>query len=216
MHKVRKELTSEQKEKIKEYNKMYRENNKEIIAEQRKEYRKTNKNKIREYNSKYLELKDNEVKEQRKKYRKNNKVDIKEYNQNYKETNKLKINKTRREYINNKTKNDKLYKNKNNIRLSILKSIKRKNYNKTNKTIKILGCSYEEFKTYLESKFEFWMTWDNYGLYNGSEQYGWDIDHRVPLSSAKTEEEVIRLNHYTNLQPLCSHINRNMKRNKLQ
>ena len=216
MHKVRKELTSEQKEKIKEYNKMYRENNKEIIAEQRKEYRKTNKNKIREYNSKYLELKDNEVKEQRKKYRKNNKVDIKEYNQNYKETNKLKINKTRREYINNKTKNDKLFKIKNNIRLSILKSIKRKNYNKTNKTIKILGCSYEEFKTYLESKFEFWMTWDNYGLYNGSEQYGWDIDHRVPLSSAKTEEEVIRLNHYTNLQPLCSHINRNMKRNKLQ
>ena len=44
--------------------------------------------------------------------------------------------------------------------------------------------------------------WENYGLYNGELNYGWDIDHIIPISTAKTEEEIIKLNHYTNLQPL--------------
>ena len=34
------------------------------------------------------------------------------------------------------------------------------------------------------------MNWENYGLYNGELNYGWDIDHIIPISSAKTEEEV--------------------------
>jgi hypothetical protein len=59
------------------------------------------------------------------------------------------------------------------------------------------------------------MTWENYGLYNKQFNYGWDIDHIVPLASAITEEDVIKLNHYTNLQPLCSYTNRNIKRDRL-
>jgi len=42
----------------------------------------------------------------------------------------------------------------------------------------------------------------------------WDIDHKTPISSAKTKEDVIRLSHYTNFQPLCSYRNRFVKRNK--
>ena len=57
------------------------------------------------------------------------------------------------------------------------------------------------------------MTWDNRGKYNGTPNFGWDIDHIIPTSTAKTIDDVITLNHYTNLQPLCSHINRDIKRN---
>jgi hypothetical protein len=52
------------------------------------------------------------------------------------------------------------------------------------------------------------MTWDNRGLYNGQKNYGWDVDHIIPKSTAKTKEEVIKLNHYTNLRPRCSYLNR--------
>lgn len=50
--------------------------------------------------------------------------------------------------------------------------------------------------------------------HNGEKNYGWDIDHIQPLSEAKSKEEIIMLNHYTNLQPLCSKINRDIKKNK--
>lgn len=79
-----------------------------------------------------------------------------------------------------------------------------------------MGCSFEEFKSYLESKFEDWMTFENYGLYNGELNYGWDIDHIIPISIAKTEDEVLKLNHYTNLQPLCSKINRDIKKDNIE
>jgi hypothetical protein len=59
------------------------------------------------------------------------------------------------------------------------------------------------------------MTWDN----KGNPEDGilepnktWDIDHIIPLSSCKTEDDVIKLNHYTNLQPLCSYTNRYIKK----
>jgi hypothetical protein len=51
-------------------------------------------------------------------------------------------------------------------------------------------------KKYIESKFKEGMSWDNYGV------YGWHLDHIIPLSSAKNEEELKSLCHYTNLQPL--------------
>ena len=60
------------------------------------------------------------------------------------------------------------------------------------------------------------MTWENYGLYNGELNYGWDIDHIIPQSYGNTEEEIIKLNHYTNLQPLCSKVNRDIKRNLIK
>ena len=56
------------------------------------------------------------------------------------------------------------------------------------------------------------MTWDNYGLYNGELNYGCDIDHVIPMVKATNKGEVIELNHFTNLQPLCSKINRDIKR----
>ena len=105
-----------------------------------------------------------------------------------------------------------LYRLKHNFKVNLLRFFKSNNYIKNLKTEEILGCTFEEFKLYLESRFEYWMNWDNRGLYNGEFNYGWDIDHRVPISLAKSEEEVMKLNHYTNLQPLCSKINRDIKK----
>ena len=90
-------------------------------------------------------------------------------------------------------------------------SLRFNGYVKNSKTEDILGCAFEDFKLYLENKFEPWMTWDNYGKFNSELNYGWDIDHIIPLDTAETEDDIIRLNHYTNLQPLCSYTNRHIK-----
>ena len=37
---------------------------------------------------------------------------------------------------------------------------------------------------------------------NWSNQGKWHIDHIIPLDSAKTQEEIIKLFNYKNLQPL--------------
>ena len=52
----------------------------------------------------------------------------------------------------------------------------------------------EEAKTYIASLFQKGMSWDNYGE--------WHLDHIKPISLATTEEEVYKLCHYTNYQPL--------------
>lgn len=143
----------------------------------------------------------------RERYRHDNSYDIKYYSQNKEKINSYNI--QRRKY---RYENDYLFRLRHNIRSSIKISIKKSGYLKKSKSSDILGCSYEFFKQYLESKFKPWMSWDNYGKYNGQFNFGWDIDHIIPISSAKTEEEVIKLNHYTNLQPLCSKVNREIKR----
>lgn len=114
-----------------------------------------------------------------------------------------------------KRKNNALHKLKCNIRHNIREGIKRNKFNKNSNTKNILGCSFDELKKHLESKFEPWMTWQNYGLYNGELNYGWDIDHIIPLSSAETQEDIIKLNYYTNLQPLCSKFNRDIKKDNV-
>ena len=71
-----------------------------------------------------------------------------------------------------------------------------KSYKKNKSINEVIGCSPEFLKHYLEEKFTDSMTWENHGF------YGWHIDHVIPLSSAKSEDEIYQLCHYTNLQPL--------------
>lgn len=122
----------------------------------------------------------------------------------------------KREYITKRKrlKNDPLFKLTCNIRTLIRISFKN-GFTKRSRTEKIIGCSYDELKKHFEDKFEAWMTWDNYGKYNGELNYGWDIDHIIPVCTATNEEELVKLNHYTNLQPLCGYTNRYIKRDKL-
>ena len=113
---------------------------------------------------------------------------------------------------------DDLYRLGQNIKALIRESFKRNGFKKTTKIFNILGCSFNELKIYLESQFEPWMNWSNYGNQNGYPKninIAWDIDHKIPLSTAKTEDDLIKLNHYSNLQPLCAYTNRFIKRNNL-
>jgi len=185
-----------------------------------------NRDKIISYSIKYQKehLEDSKAKSKvrSKNWIKANKEKKREYDKNYNILNREKIKSIKRrnsEKINSrrrKTRSENpLIRLKNNIRTSIYISMKRKGYTKRSNTYKILGINYNEFLSYIESKFEPWMNWNNYGIYTGELNTGWDIDHIIPVSIAKSEEDIVKLNHYLNFQPLCSKINRDIKKNNL-
>ena len=91
---------------------------------------------------------------------------------------------------------DILYKIKVNLR-SRLQQALINNY-KTGSAVKDLGCSIEQFKKYIESKWQPGMTWDNHS------RDGWHIDHIIPLSQFNLSDpiEFKKACHYSNLQPL--------------
>ena len=60
----------------------------------------------------------------------------------------------------------------------------------------MLGADFDTVFKHIESQFIDGMTWEKYG------QKGFHIDHKIPLCSAQNEEELLRLLHYSNLQPL--------------
>jgi hypothetical protein len=165
---------------------------KELKKQYNEQYRLNNEDKIKQYRT------DN--KDKTKQYRIQNRDKNKEYFKYY--------SKQRRQ-------NNILFKLISNLRSLISNSIRNKGYNKCSKSTVILGCTWEEFKQHIESQFEPWMTWDNYGCKIPlGPNITWDLDHIIPINNAITEEDIIRLNHYTNFQPLCSYHNRFVKRDK--
>jgi len=197
-------------QKQKEYLKDYYKKNKESMDQQAKE----NPNK-KHNNKRYHDAHRIKNNEKSKKWNDINKEEKKELSRLYYIEKKDLLNEKQNKYNKKRKENDPLFKLVANIRSLIYNSINRQGYKKSSKSQEIIGCSFEEFKLHLESKFESWMTWENYGKYNGELNYGWDIDHIIPTSSTTSEDGIVKLNHYTNLQPLCSKVNRDIKINKV-
>ena len=196
------------KEKINDY----LVSNKERLSKNRSERYQLNKDFFILKSSNYYKNNREEIKIKSNLYYENNRESKLEYQKEYQKNNRDK----RNTYLVERRQNDPLFKLITNVRNLIYNSFYYNGYSKNSKTEELLGCSFEELKEYLESKFEPWMNWDNRGLYSGEFNYGWDIDHVIPLSSVNKEDEIIKLNHYTNLQPLCSKINRDIKKDNLE
>ena len=102
---------------------------------------------------------------------------------------------------------DDAYRIKERIRGLIKSCLKSSGTLKNTKTAAILGCTNQDFKAHIEKQFTKGMGWHNFSQ--------WHIDHIVPISSAKTEQDVIALNHFTNLRPLWASDNLK-KSNKME
>jgi hypothetical protein len=211
-NKIKSGYTSRCKECTADYKREHRKLNADIIAIKRRVYYQNNKKIINDKYKVYREKNKTRIRERENRYVQKNKEKITIYQKEYKQKNRDK----RAKYEKEKQLSDPLYALSNNIRKNISKIFRQRGFKKVRKSEDILGCTFEEFKNYIENLFEPWMSWENRGLYNGELNYGWDIDHIIPIVEAKTEEDIIRLNHYTNLQPLCSRVNRNIKRNRYE
>lgn len=151
------------------------------------------------YFPKYQEKNREKLREKSRKYFEKNRFQLREYfrlsNEKYRKKNKQKIKDYKRKYYHLKKQN-RLYSISLRLRNRLRSAFKAKNWRKINSFNSIIGCDKKTLVLYIESKFQPGMSWENYG------HSGWHIDHIIPLSSAKTIEELQKLNHYTNLQPL--------------
>ena len=101
-------------------------------------------------------------------------------------------------YQNKREKKDILYRLTRRLRNRLYYALKRAHWKTDTHFSEYIGCTLEALKSHLQAKFTEGMTWDNWGL----GEKCWVIDHIYPLSLAKTEEEMLKLCHYTNLQPM--------------
>ena len=132
-------------------------------------------------------------KERSRKYYERDKVKkLKEQSERWK--NDPEFRKRRSNHAMNRRKTDPNYRLietiRNRTRISIIKQYK------NSKTINLLGASIDDVRKHIESLWLNGMSWENHGT------KGWHIDHIIPLSKCKNEEDMLKLCHYTNLQPL--------------
>ena len=132
------------------------------------------------------EYRANHYKENKEQYSLKNKIKYKENPDSYKERAK------KNHYARLET--DLLYKLQTRFRTRIYQSFKLNNWKKNTKSSRLLGCDIQTAKQHIENKFVKGMSWNNWGE--------WHIDHIKPVSLAKNIEELEKLFHYTNLQPL--------------
>lgn len=169
--------------------KLYRDNNKNILSQRRKESYLTNKDSILCSQKKYREQNPEKVKQSQKNYKEKNREIILLQRQEWRKNNPT--------YVLDRKKIDPVFKVSVNMRSRIRIFMKKNSHiTKRDKTFGYVGCRPEQLKEHLEKQFVNGMNWGNYGI------RGWHVDHIIPLSSAKTDEEVYKLCHYTNLQPL--------------
>lgn len=203
VRKTKKEWVEKNRDRVAKTKKDWAENNKEKSRISKKKYADNNKDKIKESRDKNKEKNKERA---RKNYEKRKHI-ISARNQqepfrtirNLKNKEWQKANKeVRKEQakVRHATKmaTNHLYKLRVKISKLIGISIRSKGWTKKSTTFQILGCTYEEFKVWIEDQFVEGMSWGNHGE--------WHLDHIVPVSYARNEEELLRLNRFDNFQPL--------------
>jgi hypothetical protein len=190
----------ENKVVIAEKHKRYYEANKPALAEKCKRYREKNKPAKAEYNKRYKEKNKPAIAEYQKRYYEENKPALAEYQKRYFEENKEAVVGYQNQYRTERRANDPLFKLTHNTRSLIGKSFRNGGFSKKSKTASILGCSFDEFHQHIESQFTDGMSWQRMDDIH--------IDHRLPVSAANTEAELLALNHHRNLQPMWATDNR--------
>lgn len=163
------------KDCVKDYNKIYTKEyykkNSVSLQHKHKKYREENKEKIKDIKNNYLNKNPN-------------------YHKNYRKLNSELLKEKKKIYVRRQ------YKNNINFKLRIITSgsngriLKNNKSSKNNKSIlQYLSYTMQELKDHLQSQFEPWMSWNNWGKYNkdtwddhNTLTWTWQIDHIIPQS----------------------------------
>lgn len=167
------------------------EQNKERIGNRRYQYRQRTKEQKSKYDAQYYQSKKDKIKGRVQIYQSTRKARKSEYDVMYRKNNATRYRENRQKRLNS----DPLFRLRKNLSSRIRDVITSKGYTKKSYTKELLGAEYSVVWAHLINTAK-----NNYGKYFPKRKY--HIDHIIPCSSAKTEEELVKLQHYTNLQLL--------------
>lgn len=162
----------------------------EYYIEKAKQNHQSNKERDNERNRNYQKENADKVNTQKLIYRSKNRDKSRAWDKKYRDANKEKINDKLRE----RRRSDPMLRLKDAIRGSIRAYLGSKK-TRRGSTFEIVGCTPDFLRGHLERQFKDGMTWENYGSH-------WHVDHRIPLASGNSADEIKGLSHWTNLQPL--------------
>lgn len=196
-----------------EYFRQYRATNREKLALKNKTWWANNPTKSREYARKRREQNPDENKLKMQVWRAANPERAKEigregYYRNHekrlasrkryktKRTNQLR--ERQRKWMTKKRQTDPIFAMITNFRSRLYLVLKGKS--KSASTMRLLGCSIDDFRIYIESLFESGMSWTNYGNKKGQ----WSCDHFMPFAifDLSKPEHQRRCCHFSNLRPM--------------
>ena len=184
----------ERKLRKKERDKKYRESHKEQAKAYHEAWREKNRDRLREQARMNYHKNPQAHKARVDKYKASHIEQIKESRSRYKQENRQKCT----DYERIKRQTDPVYRFRSSFICLIRGYLRKKNYKGGKKTWEIVGCDFDAFLAHIQSQFEDGMTLENYGHGEGE----WNIDHIIPICTAKTDEDIERLNHYSNLRPM--------------
>ena len=192
--------------------KKWKQNNIDYVRQQRRERDIKNKDHLQEYQQEYNVKNKDIIKERRRIQRIKRKDKRKQESIIFKSTHPTYY----KEYQQEQLKTNPQFKLSRSMRGRMSRAIK--DNLKQGSAIRDLGCSVDELKKYLESKFYpnpetgEMMTWKNWGY------CGWHIDHKTPLANfdLTDREQFLKACHYTNLQPLWAKDHKNKTKLEFQ
>lgn len=193
-------------------NKEYKAANKEKIKQQKIKYNLENKDKIADYKKIFNLNNKDKIRKQRQQFYKNNKEMLKARVSKHYIENKSLYREYNTKYFRDRRLNDSSFKLRGYFSTSIRRALQCKN---RVSCLKFLSYSFQELKIHLETQFESWMTWENYGTYkfkiwddNDQTTWTWQVDHIIPHSTfeytSMEDQEFRDCWALSNLRPLSS------------
>lgn len=189
------------KSKMRNGNYRYKNICKKCHCQNEKERRQANIEKYREKDKEYYQSNKSSIVPKNKEYRNHNKDVIKTQKQQYYKTNIEQIKQYHQDNKQNRNEKNKIKRRQNpyyalkealKVRIfDVLKSSKKET------TSKLIGCSNEDLKIWIETHFNENISWDNYGIY-------WHLDHVVPIAffELTNEDERYMCFNWLNIRPL--------------
>lgn len=186
------------KQRKREYDRQRYLQNKDRVAAQQRAYLAANGDRIRERARRRYWSDPERYRRRNQQSAKKNRAKNSARERAWRKQNKEKVRAYNLKYVTKKRQSDVSFRLQMIVRARIHAVLTRTGGRKRDPTLRFVGCTGNQLKSWIENQFSDGMTWDNYG------HSGWHIDHIIPLAKFDLTDPVqqVAAFHYTNLRPL--------------